>query len=55
MTGIWLDLVQERKRSGNKRRNKVPLTFHEPKGLFKEGDVFDGIFDFPNKKQKVQK
>ncbi len=43
---------QERKRAGNKRRSKVPLTFHEPKGLFKEEDVFDGIFDFPNKKQK---
>jgi U3 small nucleolar RNA-associated protein 19 len=44
---------QERKRAGNKRRDKLPLTFHEPEGLFKENDVFNGIFDFPSKKQKV--
>ncbi len=45
---------QERKRAGNKRKSKVPLTFHEPKGLFIENDTFDGIFDFPIKKQKVE-
>ena len=39
---------QERKRGNNKRRNKVPLTFVKPKGLFIEGDVFDGVFDFPS-------
>lgn len=44
---------QERKRAGNKRKSKVPLTFHEPKCLFKENDVFDGIFDFLNKKQRI--
>ena len=40
---------QERQRGNNKRKIKVPLTFHKPKGLFAEGDVFDGIFDFPSK------
>ena len=39
---------QERKRGNNKRRNTVPLTFVKPKGLFIEGDVFDGVFDFPS-------
>ena len=40
---------QERKRGNNKRKSKIPLTFHKPKGLFTEGDVFEGIFDFPRK------
>ena len=43
---------QERKRAGNKRKSKTPLTFYQPKGLFVENDTFDGIFDFPNKKPK---
>jgi U3 small nucleolar RNA-associated protein 19 len=37
---------QERQRGNNKRKIKIPLTFHKPKGLFTEGDIFDGIFDF---------
>ncbi len=45
---------QERKRAGNKRDKKLPLTFHKPSGLFVDNDVFDGVFDFPKaKKQKV--
>ena len=37
---------QERKRGNNKRKSKIPLTFHKPKGLFAEGDIFENIFDF---------
>ena len=45
---------QERKRAGNKRGKKLPLTFQKPNGLFVEDDVFDGVFGFPNaKKQKT--
>ena len=40
---------QERNRGNNKRKYKIPLTFQKPKGLFAEGDVFEGIFDFPRK------
>ena len=44
---------QERKRASNKRKSKIPLTFHAPKSLFVQNDVFDGIFDFPSKKKKT--
>jgi U3 small nucleolar RNA-associated protein 19 len=40
---------QEKKRGNNKRKEKVPLTFHKPKSLFVVGDFFDGIFDIPHK------
>ena len=40
---------QERNRGNNKRKSKIPLTFHKPTGLFVEGDVFDSVFDFPIK------
>ena len=42
-------LDQERKRSNNKRKNKVPLAFQKPKGLFIKDDLFDGVLDFPCK------
>ena len=45
---------QERKRAGNKRGKKLPLTFHKPVGLFVDNDAFDNVFDFPKaKRQKV--
>jgi U3 small nucleolar RNA-associated protein 19 len=35
---------QERKRL-EKKRKKVPLTFHKPKGLFVENDIFQGLLN----------
>jgi len=57
----YKSLFELERKKGEKKRKKggvggisggggakvVPLTFSEPKGLFEEGDVFDGIFDFP--------
>jgi len=43
---------QERQRGNNKRKSKIPLTFHKPKGLFAKGDIFDGIFDFSFKSEE---
>lgn len=37
-------LEQERSR---RKRNKTPLTFVKPKGLFSPGDVFAGVLKIP--------
>lgn len=37
----------ERQRGNNKRKQKVPLTFQKPSGLFANGDAFNGLFSFP--------